>query len=399
MAVVINKQFLFFALAVWDKGYSGSDRIFIELAKNFSQSGYPVHIYTWERGKDICLREGVDASLIRIISVRKYLRLGFFLHYLIRIFLSVKLGFDLSISKQTKTVLYSSSDFLMDVIPCFIQKIKNRRIIWVAGWYQTAPNPLRGYNEGGIRSNTYILRAFIYWFSQQLVKPLLNRSADYILVNNEDERKRFSKLNMQKKVLVLLGAVNVKSILAWQKVHPLENKLYDAVFQGRFHPQKGVTELIEIWKLVVHKKHDAKLILIGDGPLRKKVEELINTYGLKNNVELKGYLFDGDEKYHIFSQSKIVVHPSFYDSGGMAAGEAMAFGLPCVAFNLKAYESYYPRGMIKVDQGDLNAFAVKILWLLEQPIERKKIGNEASQMITTNWSWSDRGEQLLKRII
>ena len=32
----------------------------------------------------------------------------------------------------------------------------------------------------------------------------------------------------------------------------------------------------------------------------------------------------------------------------LVAQEAMAFVIPCVGFNLKAYESYYPKGMIKV---------------------------------------------------
>ena len=51
-----------------------------------------------------------------------------------------------------------------------------------------------------------------------------------------------------------------------------KSKKYDAVFIGRFHPQKGVLELIDIWKRVVNKKPQAKLAMIGDGPLMKKVQ-------------------------------------------------------------------------------------------------------------------------------
>src|SRR5207244_1921043 len=97
----------------------------------------------------------------------------------------------------------------------------------------------------------------------------------------------------------------------------------------------------------------AKLAIIGDGPLMNAVRNKIRKLHLEQNIELLGYLSDGDRKYSIFNNSKIVVHTSFYDSGGMAAAEAMSFGLPCVAFNLKAYGSYFPKAMLKVKIGDI----------------------------------------------
>ena len=39
---------------------------------------------------------------------------------------------------------------------------------------------------------------------------------------------------------------------------------------------------------------------------------------LAKNIELLGFK-DGSEKYAVFKQSKIIVHPAIFDSGGMAA--------------------------------------------------------------------------------
>jgi len=56
-------------------------------------------------------------------------------------------------------------------------------------------------------------------------------------------------------------------------------KIYDACFVGRFHPQKGLSDLIEIWSRVCNEKKDAKLGLIGGGTgdweelFRKKISE------------------------------------------------------------------------------------------------------------------------------
>lgn len=400
----MNKEklnFVFWAMSPVGGGISGGDRIFIELARNFSKKGIWIKIITWNDGLKMCKRNGlVKNSTLSFekLSISRILTTNFLAGYLARIFLA-----KLWAMKQTKknmnkiAFFYSVSDFWMDVFPAVILKLRNRKIKWIAAWYQTAPSPIRGFTEGK-RERRYRLSAFIYWASQFISKPLIKRFADFILVNNEDEKKQFTVLNKKGRVLVVLGAVNLDEIKNWKLKIGNLLKVYDAVFQGRFHPQKGVVELIDIWGKVVDKKPDAKLVMIGDGSLMKNVKRKIKDLRLEKNIILRGYLFDGKEKYKIFAQSKIVVHPALYDSGGMAAGEAMAFGLPCVGFNLKSYESYYPKGMLKVKIGDLNAFADIIVKLLDDKIYQKKIGQEAEGMIEESWGWEKRAEEILRII-
>jgi glycosyltransferase involved in cell wall biosynthesis len=257
---------------------------------------------------------------------------------------------------------------------------------------------LQGFREGN-RENKYRLSAFLYWLVQLPIKPVISKQANFVLINNEDERKQFPKHNRLGKAIVVIGAVDIQKIEKWKIEHGKLPKVYDAVFQGRFHPQKGVVELVAIWKLVVAKKPNAKLVMIGDGPLMKDVQSKIKELKLEKNIDLLGYVFDGDKKYKTFAQSRLVVHPAFYDSGGMAAAEAMAFGLPCVGFNLLSYQSYYPYGMIKVEIGDQNAFAKKILELLANTNLRKTIGNQALDMLESYWSWDMRAKEVLEKII
>ena len=205
-------------------------------------------------------------------------------------------------------------------------------------------------------------------------------------------------MNKKNKVIVVLGGVGLKEIKKWKKKKRDLSKRYDAVFQGRFHPQKGVTELIDIWKKVVDKKPDAKLAMIGDGPLMENVKSKIKNLKLEDNIKLFGYVFDGDTKYRIFSQSKIVVHPAFYDSGGMASAEAMAFGVPAVGFDLESFKSYYPKGMIKVKTGDLDSFVVQVVRFLDNKKLRNKIGKEAMQMVQSSWSWDKRANKVLSYV-
>ncbi|OGM04064.1 hypothetical protein A2715_05000 [Candidatus Woesebacteria bacterium RIFCSPHIGHO2_01_FULL_39_32] len=411
------KQIRIFALAAYGKGLSGGDRIFIEFARRWSKN-FPVEIYVWKEGAKMLERQhlGIFNSQFSLFNANKDYRnlkvhvsklknlckLGFLFCYLTRIIEGIRLGLSLKLitNHQSPITIYSASEFWMDSLPAFILKLRYPKITWAASWYQTAPNPFHGYLENGQRRNKYFFSSLFYWLMQLPIKPLISSFADYVLVNNEEERKQFSDLNKKGRMIVVLGAVPLEEINKFLITNSklLTTKEYDAVFQGRLHAQKGVVELIDIWKKVVEIKPLAKLAMIGDGPLMGKVKKRITMNKLTNNIKVFGYVFDGPKKYKIFSKSKIVVHPAFYDSGGMASAEAMAFGLPCVGFNLKAYKSYYPQGMVKVDIGNTNAFAKKIMELLENYSLRIKIGREAKYMIEENWSWEKRANEVLERI-
>ncbi len=386
---------MFFALGAQGSGISGSDRIFIEFARVWSKK-YKIEIFLFDDGKKMCERNGLRQSTnlkFNVINRGIWSDLGFAVDYLARIVVGVFKGITLKIESKN-TLVYSASEFWMDSLPCFILKLRHSKIRWIAAWYQTAPNPLKGFSGG-----RYKLSAFYYWLMQKPIKPLISKYADFVLVNNDIEKMQFPKLNKKRRVVVVLGAVDLDKVKEWKSEGIKVKKIYDAVFQGRFHPQKGVVELMSIWKKVVEQKPDAKLVMIGDGPLRKAVEERISRYKLENNIKLSGFLFDGPEKYKIFSQSKIVLHPAFYDSGGMASAEAMAFGLPCVGFDLPAYKSYYPKGMVKVKIGDLQKFANNIIRLLKDSKTRNKLGIQAKNDIQERWSWGSRAKTVLNFII
>ncbi|MBU2052419.1 glycosyltransferase family 4 protein [Patescibacteria group bacterium] len=385
-------SFHIFANAALGEGLSGGDRIFIEFAKRL-RLRHKVIIHVWREGWEMCQRQGLTGVTFELINVDRWCRLGFIPCYLARIIKSIWAAFFINLSAANNVVLYSASEFWMDSLPGFVLKLRYSKTKWVVGSFQVAPNPFKGFTEGS-RENTYKFSAFVNWLVQLPIKPLIKGWADLVLVNNESEKKYFKALDKQHRVLVVLGAVNIDQINKFIKKEDLP-KIYDAVFQGRFHPQKGVVELIDIWKLVTEKLSGVQLAMIGDGPLFDAVKNRIKKLGLKDNIKLFGYVFDGDQKYRIFSQSKIVVHPAFFDSGGMAAAEAMVFGLPCVGFDLESYKSYYPKGMLKVEVGDLNKFAETILELLENKIKRDQIGKQAKEMIDKSWSWDRRVDQLL----
>ena len=142
-------QFYFFALAPTGEGISGSDRVFIELARRWSEK-IPLTIYTTEEGIKMMQRQKLKGKLLKIIKVEKgKLPKNFFIRYLYKIFLAINLGLSLQITDHQSriTFIYSSSEFWMDSLPALIIKIRYPKINWIAAWYQTAPNPLKGFIE------------------------------------------------------------------------------------------------------------------------------------------------------------------------------------------------------------------------------------------------------------
>lgn len=391
-------NFHFFALGAFGKGISGGDRIFIELARRWSKN-YPVSIYLWTEGYQMCQGQNLNSSKIKyyVSTMEPWRRLGFAVNYFARTLEAIKIALQLKLENNPSTIVYSASDFPMDSLPGWILKLRYPKITWIGTYYLAAPNPCKGFDEQeNVKLKIPKFGVLIFWLQQQPIYQILKSTADFIFLTSEPDIKRFPK--HKDRCFVIQGGVNLDQVKDYQKKYPggkSGEKIYDAVFQGRFHPQKGVLELVDIWRQVVDQRPQAKLAMIGDGPLMADVKTKIKRLHLDKNIHLFGYVFDGSNKYQIFDQSKIVVHPAIYDSGGMAAAEAMAFGLPAISFDLNALKTYYPKGMLKVPLGNEKKFAQTVLKLLEDKKLYEKTKQEAEELINKYWDWDKRAEETL----
>ena len=100
---------------------------------------------------------------------------------------------------------------------------------------------------------------------------------------------------------------------------------------GRLSKEKGYVDLIEVFKEFNKSNPDWHLDIIGDGSERNKIVDHIYEYGLASNVTVHGYL-KNKEINELLKEAAIYVMTSYTESFGIVLIEAMAHGIPCLAF-------------------------------------------------------------------
>ena len=391
-----NFNFTVFAIAAHldevKKGMSGGDRILLELAVRFTNHGHLVTIYGKSKGiEKIAKLQKFRNSTAIFISIHN--PFDSFLSEFYDLMLSLILGARLKLMGNADNIIYSPSTFLQDLIPCLLLKIRyGRHIKWIVGFYLFPPSPFSKDNpyKGRRRLNGFLL--YVMGIFSYAVTKLF---ADGVWVTNDLDRKHFVEDARFKEsdVLTVKGGVDTTLYKPFNKHPP---KVFDAIFVGRFHPQKGVIELMDIWKSVCDLKPHAKLGLIGVGYLEDELQTKIERLNLGENVKIMGFK-DGMDKVEIFKVSKVFVHPVIYDSGGMAAAEAMACGLPCVCFDLESLRTYYPYGCIKIPKFNRSAFAKAVVDLLDDNELYERISSEAI-VCSKAWDWEKKAVECLNFI-
>jgi glycosyltransferase involved in cell wall biosynthesis len=103
---------------------------------------------------------------------------------------------------------------------------------------------------------------------------------------------------------------------------------YTFINVGRLSSQKGQWHLIRAFKKVAGKHPDAKLVILGDGYLKPKLQKLIKRCGLKENVYLLGHQ---DNVFSYLSASDCFVLSSLHEGLPNVVLEAKTVGLPIVS--------------------------------------------------------------------
>jgi phosphatidylinositol alpha-mannosyltransferase len=139
------------------------------------------------------------------------------------------------------------------------------------------------------------------------------------------------------------------------------------LYVNRLEKRKGATYLISAFAEVLAAHPDAKLIMVGDGHEREKLEEQVADLGIGNSVEFKGFV-SPEEKIALLKAATLACYPSIYgEAFGIVLTEAMACGTPIIAGDNPGYAWVLrDKGLLSlVNPKETEEFARRIRLFLE----------------------------------
>jgi len=272
--------------------------------------------------------------------------------------------FSLKYNVKNVDVIRSCSDWgLFDILPSFVLKLRKRKVIWIASFWHFIPPPLA--RPGNFISN------FLAFLNQRIGLKLISFLADVVVTETEVNKAELVKLGLKPdKVLVARGAFDSKTIATTKP----SSRTYDFCFIGRIFPTKGIFDLIKAFKIVQTRLGRCTLVIIGSGPeiWENRLRMELKKHNLTESVYLMGSVSE-EEKYSTLKASKVFVLPSYEEGLPIVICEAMACGVPVIAYDLPTYkDGWMTLPFVKVRLGDVEMLAQKMCVLLKDDSERAK---------------------------
>ncbi len=357
---------------------SGGDMIFVNLAKKFLQAKNQVTVITNEKGEEFCISHSLPKSSVTIQPSSLVDKYPLVLVELYKAFISTVREF--FPNRQNPEIIFSSSFFLPDLIPAVIAKIKNPGTKMVVGVYLLFPSifSFKKYHGGQLKL------VFLY-LSQQISLLLIKIFADLVLTASEKDVRFF------KNAIAIRGGIDFKQIKRIKN----KGKKYDLVYFGRFHSQKGLLDLLDIWHKVSKSRPSTNFLMIGAGPLEEEVKQKAKKLNLLEKITFTGIL-SGTKKYKYLKSCRLFSSASRFDTGNMALDETLACGVPGIVYDLEHLN--YPSGVTKVHIGDKTKMKKEILFLLSNTYARSQLGKQGKEFIK-NYDWEIISKKILNLLI
>lgn len=173
------------------------------------------------------------------------------------------------------------------------------------------------------------IKRFLHKVSRKRLKKI---GTKFVACSDLARQWMYPNINKDKVIIIKNGIdlvkyrFNEKSRLEVRKKLGLNNKFVIG-HVGRFSYQKNHEFLIKVFKKVVNKKGNAYLLLVGEGPDKKKIENLVNKEGLTAHVKFYGI---SNHVENLLQGMDVFLLPSHFEGLPIVGVEAQAAGLPVI---------------------------------------------------------------------
>lgn len=229
------------------------------------------------------------------------------------------------------------------------------------------------------------------WFNNLYLHTLgrftLN-AADRILCYTETDEKRLRNFGVSTPVSLIHNGVDCEQFA------PVEETVTppEILFVGRLMETKGVRKLIEAFATL---ETDARLRIVGEGPLREELEERVRTLDLENEIAFTGRI-PNDELPNVYAKSAVFALPSSREGLPRTLLEALACGTPVVTSDLSQLEPVVDGCGLTVQLDSTENLATAIDTMLADDARRQSMGERGRQRVETEYSWENTVQKTIE---
>jgi len=159
---------------------------------------------------------------------------------------------------------------------------------------------------------------------------------------------------------VLPNTVDLNKFKPNKTIYNQSEKKPEYLFVGKLTERKNVEVIIRAISILIKDLHNAKLDIVGVGPQREYLNELVNKLNLGNNIKFHGKV-DDDELLRLYNKNCAYVSASLWEGFGLPLLEAMACGKPVIASDIPAHREIINEAQIGyLVSNEPNAWAQKM---------------------------------------
>lgn len=214
-----------------------------------------------------------------------------------------------------------------------------------------------------------------------------------VTVSQSSKKKLVTKIGFdESRIDVVPNGIPYKMIME----SPISTKRYSMVFLGRLVPHKHVDHLIHAISLLKENSNENNLLIIGAGPERKYLEQLVEQLELEDSVSFAGFVSKQTEVYSLLKNADCLVNPSTVEGFGIAVLEAMATGAVPIVYDLPAYSDFVDNrtNALVVNPGDIEGLAKSIMQVITNDSLRERLSQHAMRT-AKSFSWPKIGNSVI----
>ena len=347
---------------VEDLEIGGQEKVIFNIVKNLNKEKYDVGVWCIEKGGTIAewlIKEGIE---VKILGIKTY-------HSLKNILKLSKL-----LKKEKVKILHCHSYFANTF----------GRLCKIFG---NVPFVIVHYHStySYFKRKNLIMDRILSLFTVKIL--CCSYAVKKWIIENE-------KINPEK-IIVLYNGIEIGGIEEKDVKKILKIKENDRVvgFIGRLEPIKNPEILLNLIKIIRNEIPEVKLLIVGDGSLREKMERLIKPLGIERNVIFAGRV---ENVFPYIKIMDLVILPSKIEGLGISLIEAMALEKPVVGTNVGGIPEVIEDGIngFVVEPDDLENLKKAVYFLLKNKEEAKKMGKEGQRI----WEEKFSVESMVKKI-